>query len=354
MGFEKETGKLLQWFADNARILPWREHPAPYYIWISEIMLQQTRVEAVKAYFERFIREIPDIQALADVSDGKLLKLWEGLGYYNRAKNLKKAARQIVEQYQGELPESYEALLTLPGIGTYTAGAIASQAFQIPVPAVDGNVLRVYMRYTGRKDDIAKETVKKQVAAEIAGWMPEDFPGNYNQALMELGAMVCIPNGNPHCEVCPISRECFTEKNGCFEELPVKTKAQKRRIEKKTILVIEHNGKYLLWKREEAGLLAGMWEFPWIADYLTVSEITEYLEKNGIEVDEIRILGENKHIFSHIEWHMIGYSIHTEKKVDLVPGFTEYVWSSKRQLEKKYAIPVAYHAYLKDLISSKL
>lgn len=349
MGFEKETDRLLQWFYANARVLPWRENPRPYYIWISEIMLQQTRVEAVKGYFERFVREIPDISALAGVSEEKLLKLWEGLGYYSRAKNLKKAAIRIVEQYQSELPKDYEKLRSLPGIGAYTAGAIASQAFGIAAPAVDGNVLRVYMRYTGNRADITREAVKKQVAAELAVWMPQKQPGDYNQALMELGATVCVPNGKPACEKCPINGACYAKNHHCVDELPVKKRPKERRIEKKTVLVIECGGKYLLWKRPANGLLAGMWEFPWIPEYQTVSALTEYLEKNGISVEQLHILGEKKHIFSHIEWHMLGYSIHTDCPAELTPDFTECVWATKRQLRERFALPAAYHAYLNKI-----
>ena len=301
---------LLDWFYSNARSLVWRDNPIPYFVWISEVMLQQTRVEAVKSYFDRFIGELPDVYALASVEDDKLYKLWEGLGYYNRAKNLKKAAEIIVNDYNGQIPADYDALLTLPGIGSYTSGAISSIAFQIPQPAVDGNVLRVTKRVAGSYDDITKASVKKELEDNLRSIMPPECPGDFNQSLMELGALICIPNGRPLCDTCPIAHLCNANNLGIQMELPVKPAKKKRTKEEKTILLIEHNNEYAIRKRDSKGLLAGLWELPHIEGKLTIEELEIYLIKKGLENFRIESLGDAKHIFSHIEWHMVGYFVH--------------------------------------------
>ena len=198
---EKIVKPLLAWYDKGRRILPWRESPTPYHVWVSEIMLQQTRVEAVKPYYDRFMQELPDIEALAKVDEEKLLKLWEGLGYYNRARNLKKSAEKIVIDYEGQMPDSYEELVKLTGIGSYTAGAIASIAFGKPYPAVDGNVLRILARLRLDERDILDAGVKRAVETELLQVIPKDRPGDFNQALMELGAVVCVPNGMPKCDI---------------------------------------------------------------------------------------------------------------------------------------------------------
>ena len=331
---------LLQWYDENARILPWRSEPKPYYIWVSEIMLQQTRVEAVKGYFARFIKELPDVAALASVEEDVLLKLWEGLGYYNRARNLQVAAKTIMEEYGGEIPKDYEKLQKLKGIGSYTAGAIASIAYGIPVPAVDGNVLRVMKRLSGSYDDIIKASVKKELEKELTKIMPKRS-GAFNQAVMDLGAMVCIPNGRPLCEECPLKKHCIAYKKDIVMELPVKTPKKKRRIEEKTILVLEYEGKFALHKREDKGLLAGLWEFPNIPGKLETNSLEEIVkDKNYI----VRVLGESKHIFTHLEWHMTGYHIQLNQKPD-----KDYIWISAEELVGNYAIPTAFSAYVKRI-----
>lgn len=304
------TEPLLEWYHSSRRILPWREDPAPYRVWVSEIMLQQTRVEAGKSYFERFVAELPGISQLANVDDGVLMKLWEGLGYYNRARNLKKAAGIVVEKYGGELPASYEELLSLPGIGPYTAGAISSIAFGIAKPAVDGNVLRVVSRLMERREDISLPAVKKAMEEELSAIMPREKPGDFNQALMELGAMVCIPNGAPKCGECPLAGLCRASLNGTAEELPVKKMKKERRVEEKTILLLlDEEGRMALHKRPAKGLLSGLWELPWLEGRLGPEEVQAGLFSRGIPCEKPRRLADAKHVFSHVEWRMSGYLV---------------------------------------------
>ena len=246
------SGSLLHWYDYNKRILPWRENKDPYRIWISEIMLQQTRVEAVKPYFDRFMEVLPTVYDLAKVDDDRLMKLWEGLGYYNRARNLKAAAQTIVEEYGGQLPADYDKLLSLKGIGMYTAGAIGSIAFELQVPAVDGNVLRVISRITEDRQDIMKQSVRRQIEENLLGIMPEDF----NQALIELGATVCVPNGQPLCDQCPWDTVCKAYKEDLIDQLPVKTPKKARRIEHKTVFLLECGEQIAIHKRGDKGLLA--------------------------------------------------------------------------------------------------
>lgn len=344
------TEELLKWFDENKRELHWRSEPRPYYVWVSEIMLQQTRVEAVKGYFERFIEEVPNIQALAAAREDRLMKLWEGLGYYNRVRNLQKAAITVVEQYQGELPKDYNSLLSLSGIGTYTAGAIASIAYGIKEPAVDGNLLRVTKRIAGSFDDITKAKVKKEVEDDLREIMPEDRPGDFNQALMDLGAMVCIPNGKPHCEICPLQAFCQGFQKNIMMEIPVKPPKKSRRLENKTIFLLEYQSKYAIHKRDVKGLLAGLWELPNVEGKLTIPKTEKMLEEFGIENYEMELLGEAKHIFSHIEWNMLGYKIRIMGEISeafLNRTFGEpLIWVNKKQLKEEYALPTAFSAYL--------
>ena len=243
------SGSLLHWYDYNKRILPWRENKDPYRIWISEIMLQQTRVEAVKPYFDRFMEALPTVYDLAKVDDDRLMKLWEGLGYYNRARNLKAAAQTIVEEYGGQLPADYDKLLSLKGIGMYTAGAIGSIAFELQVPAVDGNVLRVLARLWGDDSDILKDKTKKAMGRRVMEFMPEDRPGDFNQALIELGATVCVPNGQPLCDQCPWDTVCKAYKEDLIDQLPVKTPKKARRIEHKTVFLLECGQQISIHKR---------------------------------------------------------------------------------------------------------
>lgn len=253
---------LLRWYDQSARVLPWREDPTPYRVWVSEIMLQQTRVEAVRPYYERFLEAFPTVEALAGAPEDRLLKQWEGLGYYNRARNLRRAAQVIVERYGGQVPASFEELRSLPGIGDYTAGAVASIAFQIPVPAVDGNVLRVISRVLCRYDNILDPRVKRRTERELRQVLPQRV-GDFNQSLMELGALVCLPGGPPKCLVCPLRQVCRGRAQGVAEELPMKAKAKPRRREDRTVfLLVSREGRLALSRRPDQGLLAGLWELP--------------------------------------------------------------------------------------------
>lgn len=335
---------LLEWYDKNARILRWRSNPSPYYVWVSEIMLQQTRVEAVKAYFDRFIDTLPTIEDLAWAKEDKLLKLWEGLGYYNRVRNLQKAAITVVEEYNGQLPKDYDKLLKLSGIGSYTAGAIASIAYGIPVPAVDGNVLRVAKRIAGSYDDILKASVKKQLELDLREIMPSR-PGDFNQALMELGAMVCLPNGKPLCEQCPINKSCLAFKKDIMLEIPVKTPKKPRKIQEKTVLLLEYEGKYALHQRKKTGLLAGLWEFPNMEGKYSKEQLQVIMRESNHLVCEIEALGEAKHIFSHIEWRMLGYHIKLEQKI----YEEKLIWVEKAVLEQEYALPSAFQFYQKQI-----
>lgn len=302
---------LQKWFAGHARVLPWREQPTPYYVWVSEIMLQQTRVEAVKPYFERFIHELPDVEALANCTEDKLLKLWEGLGYYNRVRNMKIAANQIMEEHGGRIPDSFEELLRLKGIGHYTAGAIVSIAYGKAIPAVDGNVLRVISRVTADDSDIMKQSVRTHMEECLRVIMQKDVvnPSVFNQALMELGATVCLPNGEPHCEECPWKALCRAKKENQIAELPVKKKGKERRVEERTVLVIRDGEKIVLGKRPEKGLLAGLYELPNELGHMKPEDVLSFLKEKGYSPLRIQRLPDAKHIFSHVEWHMIGYLV---------------------------------------------
>lgn len=340
---------LLAWYDRGRRILPWREEPTPYHVWLSEIMLQQTRVEAVKPYYDRFLQTLPDIGSLAAVEEEKLLKLWEGLGYYNRARNLKKAAEILVSEHGGEMPDDYEKIQSLPGIGSYTAGAIASIAFGRAHPAVDGNVLRILSRLRADDRDILNAKVKKSVEDELLDVMPAERPGDFNQALMELGATVCIPNGMPKCGECPWKELCLARAEGRVAEYPKKAKKKPRSIEKKTILVIQDAEQVALRKRPDKGLLAGMYEFPSLEGHCEEAEVSAYLKEIGLLPIRIRKLPPAKHVFTHKEWHMTGYLVRVDELAVKGPGQeTEgFVFVEPEQTRRNYPIPSAFAAYAK-------
>ena len=341
---EALPGLLLDWYDASARVLPWRSEPTPYRVWVSEIMLQQTRVEAAKPYFLRFVEALPDIPALAACPEEALLKLWEGLGYYSRVRNLQKAARLVVERYGGELPASFEALRSLPGIGDYTAGAIASIAFGLARPAVDGNVLRVVSRLTASRRDIADPALKPAVGAEIAAILPAR-PGDFNQALMELGACICLPNGEPLCGGCPLGGICRARELGIQGSLPVKAPKKPRRQEERTIVIIrrEDTGELALRRRPAAGLLAGMWEPVSFAGRLDQWQTLDALFPLGVTARSLAALPPARHIFTHIEWRMTGW-------LALVPDGAVcpeagVVWVHPEELVRRFSLPSAFRPF---------
>lgn len=336
------TDPLLKWFRKHGRRnLPWRKNHQAYRVWVSEIMLQQTRVETVIPYFERFLKELPTIKDLAQVSDTKLMKLWEGLGYYSRAKNLKKAAVVLVEKHHGELPASYGELLELPGIGPYTAGAIASIAFGISVPAVDGNVYRVLSRILDSEADISLGPVQKAFHAAATQMVPKFQPGDFNEAMMDLGAMICTPGKSPNCPECPLKENCLGFKRNSAPNLPYKSPKKKRKVEELTVFVVQQKGRFLLRQRPEKGLLAGQWEIPNMEGHLSAPAAKKKLESMGCKILGMTSLPESKHVFSHIEWLMVGFEVEVEWNA--VPE--NHWWVSPQELEDALALPSAFSVY---------
>lgn len=342
---EQIVEPLLSWYGQHKRDLPWRQDPTPYHVWISEIMLQQTRVEAVKGYYARFLHRLPEIQDLARCPQEELLKLWEGLGYYNRVKNMQKAAIEIQEKYGGQIPCDYEKILDLPGIGSYTAGAIASIAYKLPYPAVDGNVLRVITRLTEDDEDILKQKTKKRIENMLTEIMPAETPGEFNQSLMELGATVCLPNGTPRCQDCPVRRSCLSHAHGTMMDYPRKAEKKPRRVEERTVLIIQNDQEFAIHKRPPSGLLAGLYELPNREGHLSREEILEYVESLGLLPLHIAPAGEAKHIFSHVEWRMKGYFIKVASTEEKKIG--ELIFVDKKESRGRYPIPSAFSAYRK-------
>lgn len=362
------SAELLDWYEHNRRILPWREDPSPYHVWLSEIMLQQTRVEAVREYYLRFIEKLPDIRSLAEAPEDTYLKLWEGLGYYSRVRNLHKAAYVIMEKYGGAMPSSSKELIELPGIGPYTASAIASIAFGEAAPAVDGNLLRVFARLSRYGENIRtpaalraavsfyKERMPDRVPAEQGGaendpgslYRPGNPFGNFNQALMDIGAMVCLPNSGPFCERCPLASRCRIHNELPGEELSLP--AAKERAEKKTelltVFVIRTGGRTAIRKRPARGLLAGLYEFPNAAGFLDTDEALIWLREHSVEPLRIMRTEDSEHVFTHKIWKMRGYEVDadpfTEEKIP-------FIMASDEEIFGKYSIPSAFGAYLKRI-----
>jgi len=332
---------LLDWYAAHARILPWRDEPTPYRVWVSEIMLQQTRVEAVKSYFERFTAELPSIAALASAEEEPLMKLWEGLGYYSRVRNLQKAARQVMEHYDGNLPDDPQELMKLPGIGVYTAGAVASIAYGKPVPAVDGNVLRVIARVTASRANVSEAAVKSEIADQLKEVYPPNHAGDFTQSLMELGAIVCLPNSPPKCEICPLSALCAARAQGIAEDLPMKTAKKPRKIEERTVFLITCCDKAAIEKRPTKGLLAGLWEFPSVSGALSPQQAGDLLKTWGVSPEQIELLPPSKHIFTHIEWRMTGYLVFAAPPTES----NRFVWAERRELIEQYTLPAAFKSF---------
>lgn len=342
--------ELPGWYHQQAgdRELPWRTSPTPYHTWLSEIMLQQTRATAVIPYYERFLEALPTIEALAHVDDERLMKLWQGLGYYSRARNLKKAAIIITEDYDGKLPDDFNALLKLPGIGRYTASAIGSIAFGQPWPAVDGNVLRVLSRALASSADIALPAVKTAMEQALAPHYPEGkTAGDLNQAFMDLGATICLPNGAPHCARCPLEKICLAHAEGLEQQLPHKNSAKTRRLEKRTVLLLIQGNTIALHKRPDRGLLAGLWEFPNCTGKLSKNDVQEWLASHGLSASRLRTLPAAKHIFSHIEWQLSGWRVELEPSSGLLAAETNlpFIWVTPEEMTETFSLPSAFQYY---------
>ena len=345
MDFPKQMqnlpGLLLPWYADHHRDLPWRKDREPYHIWVSEIMLQQTRVEAVKGYYTRFLTVLPTLQDLAACDDETLHKLWEGLGYYSRVRNLKKAAESIVNDYEGVFPASHAQVLKLPGIGPYTAGAICSIAYDLPTPAVDGNVLRLVSRLLNDPRPIDLPEVKKEVTEGLSKIYPSEA-GSFTQALMELGATLCGPNRAPDCEHCPLKSICAAKAEGTAQELPIKLPRKKRRLENMTLLILCCDGAYALQKRPDKGLLASLWQFPNIEGHLSAQQAMDLAVSWQVHPKALLKQVSKTHIFTHIQWDMLGYYLEVSEKSPLFTWFTpEEIWTQA-------ALPTAFKQFFPE------
>ena len=334
---------LLPWFERNRRLLPFRQEPSAYHIWVSEIMLQQTRVAAALPYYERFVAELPDPAALAACPPDRLRKLWQGLGYYSRAANMQKAARIVCEQYGGVLPASWEALRALPGIGDYTAGAIASIAFGIPAPAVDGNVLRVFARLFDDDADITRPAIRRLFTRRVMEQMPSDAPGPYNEALMELGALVCLPAA-PRCDACPLAALCRGRASGRAAALPCKPPKKEKTRLPVTVALVESPAGLLLQRRPAGGLLANLWQPPaFEGRTLTRDQLDGELARLGIRVRWEAALPAARHVFTHRIWELGGWRGRAAAAAALPDG---YAWARGEELAERYPVPSAFGAYL--------
>lgn len=343
---------LLDWYDLNKRDLPWRTDPSPYHVWLSEIMLQQTRVEAVRDHYARFLEALPTIEALAEADEDLCTKLWQGLGYYSRVRNLRRAAVQIVNEYDGIMPQTSGELRKLSGIGPYTAAAIASICFDERIPALDGNLLRIFSRMTGYDRDIRSADAKTAATNYYLEVFPGERFGDFNQALMDLGACKCLPNGEPHCDECPWSAHCRANAEGLCRQLPVTLPKAKRTIEHKTVFLIYYQGRLALRRRPDHGLLAGLYEYPNADGTLTASEISAYLHTLGLSAVHTRPLPDAKHIFTHREWHMTGWEILADEWEDFTagkPGSHKLFLATAAELRDVYSIPSAFAKYTSQI-----
>lgn len=335
-------GVLLPWFDKEKRDLPWRQDKEPYHVWLSEIMLQQTRVEAAKGYYARFLAILPTIADLANADDEALHKLWEGLGYYSRVRNLKKAAQVVMDTHGGVFPKTHRDILALPGVGPYTAGAIASICYELPTPAVDGNVLRVISRICNDDTPIDSPAYKKDVEQRLAAVYPSRA-GDFTQALMELGATICGPNRAPQCEQCPCAPFCKAHAAGMAEQLPVKSPKKDKKEEEKTVFILSCDGFYALQKRPNKGLLAGLWEFPNVPGKLDMTAGLETVKKWGLQPRQPLRQMERQHIFTHIRWQMQGLYLEVAEKNDGL------VWLTADEIRQQAALPTAFRQFWEEI-----
>jgi len=335
-------GLLLPWYEKNARDLPWRRDKEPYHVWLSEIMLQQTRVEAARGYYLRFLSALPSIEALSRAEEETVLKLWEGLGYYSRARNLHRAAKAIMEEHGGRFPENYRDIRALPGVGDYTAGAVASICFNLPCPAVDGNVLRIMARLLKEEESVDSPRVKKRFHSLLKEVYPLSRCGDFTQALMELGATHCGPNWKPRCEKCPCQPFCLAHRRGTAETLPVKSAKKARREEDRTVLILSCAGQYALEKRPGKGLLAGLWQFPNVSGKLEPQQAMELAAQWVLHPQSLLRQAEKKHIFTHIQWNMRGFYIEVECPSPL------FQWFTPEQINENAALPTAFRQFWEE------
>ena len=344
---EKITRKLIKWYEENKRDLPWRKTTNPYYIWVSEVMLQQTRVEAVQVYYERFIKTLPTIKDLAEIKEDKLLKLWEGLGYYSRVRNMQKTAKVLVSKGYDNLPNSKEALLALPGIGEYTAGAILSIAFQIPTVAIDGNVYRVLGRYYTIEESISKHSTYSIYEKKMKKILSVNNASEFTQSFMDLGSSICTPK-NPKCDLCPLQEDCKAKKMHTTQNYPVKEKKKEQKIEERTVYIYLYKDKVAIQKRKNTGLLASMYEFPNNEELPSIIDIENKLLEENIDYQVVEEIGESKHVFSHIIWYMKGYLIVLKEPLN------KYIWVTKKELKDKYSLPSAFNYYYQFLMGKNI
>jgi A/G-specific adenine glycosylase len=336
------TAILLDWYKKNARDLPWRRDINPYRVFLSEIMLQQTRAEVVKGYYERFLAALPTLGALADADEERLMKLWEGLGYYSRARNLQRAARAVVYERGGAFPDTYEELLKLPGVGPYTAGAVASICFQRPVPAVDGNVMRIVARIAGVEEAVDLPETKRRAAEALSKLYPMEATGEFTQALMELGATVCLPNGAPRCDICPVETLCHARRTNSIARYPVRLEKRARRAQKVTVFMLLCGGKVAIRRRPKRGLLAGLWELPNVPEALSEQQALDRAAEWGARPLRLLKAVARTHVFTHIAWEMTCYYIECAEKPE---GFT---WADEETIRDAYAVPTAFRIFFEE------
>jgi A/G-specific adenine glycosylase len=339
--FAKLPQALLPWFAQNARLLPWRETREPYRVWVSEIMLQQTRVEAALGYYARFLEAFPTVRVLADAPQEQLFKLWEGLGYYSRARNLQSAARVICDKYGGVFPDTYDAIRALPGVGPYTAGAIASICFDQPRAAVDGNVLRVSARYLSDDTPVDEPAFKARIVTELEKVYPAGQCGAFTQSLMELGATVCTPRA-PKCTACPLRESCKGLQNGTAESLPVKKPKKEKQLVLKSVFLLWCGDRLALSRRAQEGLLAGLWELPNTDEPLSPEGALAWADAHGLQPTELVWHVHRTHVFTHIRWEMEGFTIRCAAMPEA------FVRKTSDEIRDTIALPTAFRKFLES------